>query len=95
MEDLLATEREKTEETQQVKQHLERLIKQMENTREELSLLQRNRGLQENEIQRLRKENEALRYEREKSTQKMRDVTAHAESLQSTVDLQSAGMFYS
>jgi hypothetical protein len=48
-------ERRKAEESREVKEHLQRHITKWESMKEELSLLQRGKELQDNELHRLRK----------------------------------------
>jgi hypothetical protein len=48
-------ERRKAEESREVREHLQRHISRWESLKEELSLLQRGKELQDNELHRLRK----------------------------------------
>lgn len=54
-------ERRKAEESREVREHLQRHITKWESMKEELSLLQRGKELQDNELHRLRKGNRLAR----------------------------------
>lgn len=56
-EELFDMERRKAEESREVREHLQRHITKWESMKEELSLLQRGKELQDNELHRLRKGN--------------------------------------
>lgn len=87
-EELFDMERRKAEESREVREHLQRHITKWESMKEELSLLQRGKELQDNELHRLRKDNEGLRHEKDRMSERMRELAQASDSAKSTVELQ-------